>query len=193
MRFNDHSDLEGLHSFLSPSNYHWLSDDENHILDRFENQLAKERGTRLHAFAAEAIRLGIKMKSNGSTLSMYVNDAIGFKMIPEQVLYCSPLCFGTCDAISFRRNMLRIHDLKTGVRPASMKQLYIYEAIFCIEYSIDPETIDSELRIYQNNDVVSVKPKAEEILPIMQKIKLFTAKLVESFGSSDVELLTTTG
>lgn len=101
---------------------------------------------------------------------MYVNDAIGFKMKPEQVLYYSDNCFGTADAIIFRNNLLRIHDLKTGVTKAHMEQLEIYAALFCLEYKIKPGDIEMELRIYQNDEVLYHNPTAEDILPIMDKI-----------------------
>ena len=104
---------------------------------------------------------------------MYVNDAIGFKMEPEQVLYYSPNCFGTADAICFRKNKLRIHDLKTGVVPASMYQLMVYAALFCLEYDYKPGEIETELRIYQGNDIVIHKAQADDILPIMDRIVIF--------------------
>jgi hypothetical protein len=104
---------------------------------------------------------------------MYVNDAIGFKMRPEQVLYYSPNCFGTTDAISFKKKFLRIHDLKTGVNPASLHQLEIYASLFCLEYGIKPGDIDIELRIYQNDDILIGNPTAEDIVPIMDKIITF--------------------
>ena len=56
----------------------------------------------------------------------------------EQALYYSDNCFGTADAISFKKNFLRIHDLKTGVTPGSMKQLLIYASMFCLEYNFLP-------------------------------------------------------
>jgi hypothetical protein len=104
---------------------------------------------------------------------MFVNDAIGFKMTPEQVLYYSDNCFGTADAIVFRNNVLRIHDLKTGVMPAHIEQLMVYAALFCLEYRIRPGDIEIELRIYQSNEIVIMKPTAEDIGPIMDKIISF--------------------
>jgi hypothetical protein len=104
---------------------------------------------------------------------MFVNDAIGFKMTSEQILFYSINCFGTADAISFRGNLLRIHDLKTGTTKASMSQLLIYAALFCLEYDIRPGDIEIELRIYQNNDVDILNPTADMILPIMDKIVQF--------------------
>ena len=104
---------------------------------------------------------------------MYVNDAIGFKITPEQVLYFSVNCFGTADAISFRDGLLRIHDLKTGVTPAHMEQLYIYAALFCLEYKVKPSDIRTELRLYQSNEVVTAEPTSDEIGAVMEKIVTF--------------------
>ena len=101
---------------------------------------------------------------------MYVNDAIGYKMTPEQPLYFSENCFGTADAISFKSNMLRIHDLKSGSTPASMNQLLVYSALFCLEYEFDPIDISFELRIYQGDQVLVHNPGAKEIQPIISKI-----------------------
>jgi hypothetical protein len=131
------------------------------------------KGTILHDFACQCIQLGQKLPKSQKTLNMYVNDAIGFKMNPEQVLYYSDNCFGTADAIIFRNNLLRIHDLKTGVTKAHMEQLEIYAALFCLEYKMKPGNIDMELRIYQNNEIVVYNPTAEDILPIMDKIITF--------------------
>ena len=108
---------------------------------------------------------------------MFVNDAIGFKMIPEQVLYYSDNCFGTADAISFNKNKLRIHDLKTGVIKASIEQLLIYASLFCLEYRVDPNSIEIELRIYQNNDIVIVDPEKEHIKSIMDTIIIFDKRI----------------
>jgi hypothetical protein len=116
---------------------------------------------------------------------MYVNDAIGYRMKPEQVLYYSDNCFGTADAISFRNNFLRIHDLKTGVTPAKMEQLLIYAALFCLEYRIKPSDIEIELRIYQNDDYIFANPTAEDIVPIMDKIITFD-KLIDKLKYEEV-------
>ena len=101
-------------------------------------------------------------------------------MQPEQVLFYSYNCFGTADAIAFRKNFLRIHDLKTGVIPASLHQLEIYAALFCLEYEIKPGELDGiELRIYQNDDILIGNPEADIILPIMDKIVTFDRILDE--------------
>jgi hypothetical protein len=170
MNFNKHYDLRGAHAFLSPSQPYWLNYDDEKLVRVYSNYTAKERGTRLHAFAEECINLGQKLPRSQTTLNMYVNDAINYAMTPEQVLYYSDNCFGTADSICFRRNFLRIHDLKTGVIPAHMEQLMVYEALFCLEYHIKPGNIRSELRIYQNDEVTCYIPEADEILPIMDKI-----------------------
>lgn len=175
MKWNDHyRDVpEGSHAFLGASKYSWLNYDKDKLTQVYRNEKLKEKGTRLHQLACEHIQLGIKMPKSKQTLCMYVNDAIGFRMTPEQVLYFSQNCFGTADAISFEKNFLRIHDLKTGTTPASMKQLYIYAAMFCLEYNYKPAEIEMETRIYQNDEIVIATPTVEDILPIMDQILIF--------------------
>jgi hypothetical protein len=177
MNFKKHFELEGRHAFLSASKYHWINYDKDKLAESFSKYQAAQLGTRLHAFACESIRLGIKLPKTRKTLNMYINDAIGFKMETEQVLYYSDNCFGTADAISFKQNLLRIHDLKTGTTPASPVQLEIYTALFCLEYGIDPNNIDIELRIYQNDDVIIHEPVREDILYIMDKIITFDKEI----------------
>lgn len=177
MIFRKHSELEGLHSFLSASNYHWINYDEEKLEERYRNELAKTKGTILHNFASQCILLGEKLPDKEKTLNMFVNDAIGFKMESEQILYYSEFAFGTADAISFRNNMLRIHDLKTGKEPASIKQLLVYAAYFCLEYNYRPSEIDIEVRIYQNDEVIVHVPTVDEIVPIMDKIVTFDKRL----------------
>lgn len=173
MIFNKHSALEGQHAFLGASKYHWINYDESKVAESYSKFLATQKGTELHDFAAKCITLGQKLPKSQKTLNMYVNDAIGFKMVPEQPLFYSENCFGTTDAITFRNRMLRIHDLKTGVIPAHMEQLEIYAALFCLEYKIKPADIEMELRIYQNNQILYENPTAETIVPIMDKIITF--------------------
>jgi hypothetical protein len=100
-------------------------------------------------------------------------------MSPEVVLMYSENCFGTTDAICFRDGMLRIHDLKTGMTPAHIEQLYIYEALFCLEYDVRPQDIESELRLYQFNEIKSEGPDPKDIQGIMDKIKLFDKIITE--------------
>lgn len=185
MNFNTHSKLEGTHAFLSPSKYHWLNYDEEKLASVWLSAQAKEKGTRLHAFAAEAIRLGIKLEKVDKTLNLFVNDAIGYQMSPEVVLYYSDFCYGSADAISFRRNLLRIHDLKTGDTPAKMDQLEIYAALFCLEYGMQPSKIKIELRIYQSNQVLVHRPDAKDISDIMVKIVEFS-KFLDKILESEV-------
>ena len=173
MQFNDHKKLNGLHAFLGASNYHWLNYTDEKLEQRWASLKAVERGTKLHEFAAKAIELGILQKKNGQTLNTYINDAIGYRMTPEQPLMYSENCFGTADAISFRDEFLRIHDLKTGEVPAKIDQLRIYAALFCLEYHIKPIDISIELRIYQGGEILKEKPEPEDILPIMDKIQRF--------------------
>ena len=170
MEFNKHKNLEGCHAFLGASKYHWINYDASKVAASYRSYLATLKGTELHDFAARCINLGQKLPKSKKTLNMYVNDAIGYRMTPEQVLYYSDNCFGTADSISFKDNLLRIHDLKTGVTPAHMEQLEIYAALFCLEYKVKPADIDIELRIYQSDDIMVFNPTVEDIVPIMDKI-----------------------
>ena len=169
---------EGAHAFLGASKYSWLNYDEAKLIETFKNNMAKEEGTKLHALAKQMIEMKVKAKDSKTTFGMYVNDAIGYRMEPEQPLYYSENCFGTADAISFKKDFLRIHDLKTGVTPASLHQLEIYAALFCLEYDVKPGLIKMELRIYQNDDILYGYPEVDDILPIMDKIITFD-KIIE--------------
>ena len=176
MIWNDHSKQvpEGAHAFLGASQHAWLNYTEDKLIEVYSNMLAKEKGTELHAIACSLIKNGIKLPSTKKTLNMYVNDAIGFRLRPEQVLYYSPNCFGTADAIGYseKKKFLRIHDLKTGVTPIrNLHQLEIYASLFCLEYGVKPGELSGiELRIYQSNDILIGNPQADDILPIMDKI-----------------------
>lgn len=159
MIFDKHLELEGSHAFLSPSNNAWTNYDDDKLRQRYLNFKNLERGTKLHQFARDAIELNRMQPRSKETLCMYVNDAIMFKMTPEQPLIYSFNCFGTADAISYKRNVLRIHDLKTGEIEAGMKQLYIYAALFCLNY----QNRVSELRKKGKSDIdiaaqLGVKP-----------------------------------
>lgn len=179
MQFIQHSKLAGLHAPFGASSSSWLNYTDDRAMEVYHNKKAAEMGTRLHAWAKETIDLGIKQPRSNKTLYAYVNDAIGFKMSTEVVLYYSDFFFGTADAISFRDGLLRIHDLKTGVTKVHIEQLMIYAALFCLEYKVKPEDIEMELRIYQNNEVLYHNATAEDIRPIMDKI-IHLNKLLEN-------------
>lgn len=170
MNFVKHSNLEGLHAPFPASQSAWLRYSDEKAVEVYRNKKAAEIGTKLHAWAKETIDLGIKQPKSKRTLYAYVNDAIGFKMSTEVVLYYSDRFFGTTDAICFRNNFLRIHDLKTGKGPVHMEQLEIYAALFCLEYDIRPVDIKMELRLYQNDEVIVHTPTVEDIGPIMDRI-----------------------
>lgn len=177
MSFNRNTRLVGQHAFLSPSTYHWLDYDEEKLRRVYFSRQEAKRGDELHSYAQKAIQLRIKQADNATTLSMYVNDAIGFRMEPEVPLYYSDDCFGTADAIGIREErgeyVLRVSDLKTGMSPADMKQLIIYAGIFFFEYSISfkPMDVRTILRIYQNDAVQEHQPDLDEIMHVMSRIK----------------------
>lgn len=200
MIFNRHSDLEGKHAILSASSWRWLNDDVDSLQRRITSQYSSTIGTILHNIARKHIKYRIKLNKydkknvmlelldNGipgmvvdsldfdlifENLMNYVNDAIGFKMTPEVVLYYSRYFFGTADAIRYDENLrsLRIHDYKSGLLQAHMEQLIIYAALFCLEYRIKPFEIETtELRIYQKNEVLFHNPEPEEIMQACNKI-----------------------
>ena len=178
MIFTKHSNLEGLHAPFGASQSAWLRYDDEKILATYNNMKAKEMGTRLHAWAKETIDLGIKQPRSKKTIYAYVNDAIGYKMDTEVILFYSPRFFGTADAICFRNGTLRIHDLKTGITKVHMEQLMIYAALFCLEYKIKPTDIEIELRIYQSDEVLYHNPPAEDIKSIMDRI-IYLDKMLE--------------
>lgn len=182
MNFTNHSNLEGLHAPFSASKSSWLRYEDEKALDVFNAMKAKELGTRLHAWAKETIDLGLKQPRSSKTIYAYVNDAIGYRMSTEVLLYYSDYFFGTADAISFRKDVLRIHDLKTGKTPVHIEQLLIYAALFCLEYKVKPTNIHIELRIYQNDEVLVHTPEAEEVLEVMDKI-VHLNKLLEQHDS----------
>lgn len=181
MKLNKHSNLIGQHAFLSPSNVHWVNYTDEKLISVYEKRiLAVERGTKLHEYACSAIELKRKQPKTKDTVCMYINDAIGFGMTPEQPLYYSDMCFGTTDAIKFdnKKKLLRIHDLKTGETPAHMDQLITYAALFFLEYgnqikyeyNLDISDISIELRIYQKCEIIPYNPTTEEILTRMDLI-----------------------
>ncbi len=202
MNFTKHYSLEGKHAVLGASRYNWIGDTEQDVLERVGRGYLTELGTQIHDIARRRIKYGFKLKKHDrdsvivdlldsgiprltfdyidfdfmyQNLMNYVNDAIGFRMVPEVVLAYSDICFGTADAVRFdeKDNLLRIHDLKTGSSTAHMEQLLIYAALFCLEYRKKPGEIKSELRIYQSNEITRYEASADDILPIMDKIVSF--------------------
>ena len=204
MTWNEHWELKGKHALFSASKYNWINYDVENMLDKYCSNYATTIGSILHEFAADRILYLMKMgkgdKKNlkfellrnnippfvvDSTdldricdiMTAYVNDAVGFHMTPEQILFYSPNFFGTADAISFRDKKLKIFDFKSGETPAHMEQLMIYAALFCLEYSKHPTDIDMELRLYQSPEVLIIEPSASDIVPIMDKIITFDKHL----------------
>lgn len=199
MIFNKHFELEGRHAILSPSKPYWLGYDEEALKKYYISCYAQEIGTLVHEYASDRITYRLPLDAendeakNGLLMHLlkngipfrvidldrifynlvpYVNDGIGFKMDCEVKLKYSDLCFGTADAIGVRRNQLRIHDLKTGTTPAHMEQLLAYAALFFHEYKRDyrPATMKTELRIYQNQEIITRNPTPEEIKAAMDEI-----------------------
>ena len=183
MIWNNHSrDMpDGAHSFLSPSSHSWLNYSDEKLMRVYINKLAAQRGTKLHEMACNLIKLKITLPDEPKTLNMYVNDAIHYKLEPEKKLYYSKFCFGTADAIGVTKDLLRIHDYKSGSIKASMSQLEIYSALFFLEYSdyYRPGDLDIELRIYQNDDIQVENPDIDTIAHIMDQIVRFDRYLQE--------------
>lgn len=183
MEFNDHSRLKGMHSTLSASQSSWVNYEDEKFDSFVINRLAAQRGSELHELAFDLIRLGVKLGKSPKTLNMYVNDVIGFRMMPEQVLMYSENAFGTADAIKFsfdkKLDMMKlmVFDLKTGVTPAHMRQLKVYCAYFCLEYNVNPHEIAMELRIYQNDEIDILEPEPAEIQNIMNIIVRFDKRI----------------
>lgn len=175
MILNKHFNLEGRHARLSPSQYHWVNYDEDKFLRVFAQQEAAAKGDRLHKLAMQLINEGVKLPRTPKTLNMYVNDAIGYRMTPEQTLVYSENFFGTADALKFTQSKmhLRVHDLKTGVTPAKVTQLELYCCLFCLEYGYRPFDLEMEARIYQNDEVQIFDIDPDVIFRMMEKAKFF--------------------
>lgn len=179
MTFFKHFHLQNKHAILGASDYHWLRYDDERLKKKVDSYGAAQRGTRLHEFARDAILLGRFLPDDEDNLNKFVNDAIKFRMTPEQPLYFSDNCFGTADAICFdeQESLLRIHDLKTGTSPASTDQLLIYAGIFCLEYRVDPMKLKARLRLYTPLGVDAFDPKGEDIQWVVDKIIDFDTKI----------------
>ena len=186
--FNRHPEIEGRHSFLSPSKYHWINYDDEKIVASYDKHMTAALGTRLHAWAAETIKLGLSQPDNSKTINMYVNDCIGYRMSVEVPLVYTGNAFGTADAIKFEpnpdkespfKNLLRIFDLKNGESRTSEHQLECYAALFCLEYRVKPMEIEYDLRIYQQDEIQMFETDPEDIVYIMDRY-VVANRLIES-------------
>lgn len=188
MLWHDHSTIpEGSHAPFAASSYSWLNYDGDKALKYYISLMTKRRGTEFHEFAKYCIKLRMPLKlvrgdDVRCTVARYVNDAIKYDMRPEQLVFYSRNFFGTADAIMFdeQKSLLRIHDLKTGLTPAKLDQLLIYDALFCLEYNYNPDDIEHVVCIYQNNDTLDDNPTGEMIRPIMDKIITFD-QIIENY------------
>lgn len=201
MNWNRHYNLEGQHALLGASRPNWAMDEDEQFHQRVLASYASTIGTLMHDIAKKYISHHFKMHKYDKSsvvldlidsgiperiidildfdsmfinLMAYVNDAVGYGMDPEILLYYSDNCFGTADTIGFyeRQKCLRLHDLKTGRTPAKIEQLLIYAALFCLEYRVKPEELNEiELRIYQLGEVLVHKPSAEEVRYFMNRIQ----------------------
>lgn len=201
MQWPDHSRdrHRGEHALFSPSQGSWRNDETvTDVTDRYFSLLSREIGTIVHAEAHDCILTNTKFTKNEARKQLtkrlvmnhiprsainapalsenfvnYVNDAIGFGMIPEKELYYSEWVYGTTDAIIFdeTKHILRIHDLKTGSTPAKFRQLELYAALFFLDVGprigVKPGDCRVELRIYQGGEVLEEYPTADIIVPHM--------------------------
>lgn len=176
MLWNDHKYMRGKHALFSPSNPCWGNYNPERAVEYIEACKAKDRGTELHELAEKMIKLKQRQRKSNDTLCQYVNDALSYRLKPEVLLYYSEVIFGTADAIGFNEDTqtLRIHDLKTGTGKVHPEQLLVYAALFCLEYHKDPYKINTELRIYQNNDKFIFNPTGAEIAKWMDQIKMLS-------------------
>ena len=184
MKFLKHLNLEGKHALLGASKYHWIRYSDEKIAEAYKKFRDIQKGTELHELASMLIKMNTRLPDEPKTLNMFVNDAIGFKMESEQILLYSENCFGTADAICFRDDILRIHDLKTGETKTHMEQLMIYASLFCLEYKVKPTSIQIILRIYQNNEIMELVPDADDILHIMDRI-ITADKIISSIKEQE--------
>ena len=192
---NTHPELVGKHALFSASKYSWLNYDDEKLKNAYINSFASQIGTLVHSYASDKITFRQPMEDNRSERNAlllhllkagippkviqleklftnvvpYVNDAIGYKMTPEVLLYYTDNVYGWTDTISFSRSLLRIHDLKTGDGAVSIDQLMIYAALFYLTHKKEAnlQKCKTELRIYQNNQVLIHTPSAYDIACVM--------------------------
>lgn len=188
----DHRRLKNQHSKLPASQNAWLNYTVDKLIAVVSAKTLVELGTRYHEAAAINIGLNIRLPEDKRTLNMYINDCINYRMDTEKTLYYSDRAFATADAISYRKKILRIHDLKTGHIPYKEKdhnQLKIYAAYFCLEYGEDPFKMkDIILSIYKNDEIYTIHGDPEEIKAIMDKIVQFDSvieQVEEEMGANE--------
>ena len=186
MNWKDYSHLKGTHAFLSPSKHYWLNYTAEKLVLTYENYKKISLGTKYHKLAEELITLAVRLPNTAATFNSFVNDAIGFKMKAEVVLFHSYNAYGTVDAISFFDGILRIHDLKTGASPGNINQLLIYAGLFILDYGVDPREIkEIYLRIYQNEEILEHQPSIEDILIISSRIAA-ADKIIDALDANRV-------
>lgn len=181
--FRSHPRLEGTHAFLSPSSPSWLRYTPEKLIERIRTAQAAALGTELHETASRNIKRGIKLLEcpECPIIVNYVNDAIDLGMTPEQMLFYTINCYGTADTVSYEEyvdheqydGFLRAHDLKTGTSKVSMDQLYVYAAVFCLEYGIKPFRLAGELRIYQGDTVLVEAIQRDYLSQVYSTIRHF--------------------
>lgn len=201
MNWNNHYKLEGKHALLGASKSGWINDEDDQFRQRVVSYYASTIGTLLHEIAKKYISHGFKMHKYDKSsivldlidsgiperiidildfdlmfinLMAYVNDAVGYRLSPEVLLYYSDRSFGTADTIGYfdKDKILRVHDLKTGKTPAKIEQLLIYAAWCCLEYKLKPEDLNgTDLRIYQLGEVLIHQPSPEELRFFMNRIQ----------------------
>lgn len=172
---------DGDHAFLSASAHAWFNYDDEKLVKVYMSKLAASRGTALHALACNLIKLKVKLPESKRTLNMYVNDCIKEGLRPEEKLYYSKFAYGTADAISYDRGVLKVSDLKTGKTKVSFLQLMIYASLFILCYPEIPlkKVKRIILRIYQNDEVEVKEIEIDELLPVIDKIKRYSKILEE--------------
>lgn len=210
-QFYEHKEVPaGAHALISPSRHilkptYTKEQFDSYILASYATRI----GTSIHELAAKLINAKLKVNKSEAykmitlkliddgiprrvfdaenyvdTFVPYVKDAIGYDMTAEKILKYSRYAFGTTDAIRYNesKNYLRIHDLKTGKTPAPLDQLVAYAALFFLEYKIKPGEVTTEIRIYQNGEIVTGLPTASDILPVMDQIKTLNDYFIKNYG-----------
>ena len=186
MNWKSYSYLENTHAFLSPSKYHWLNYTSEKLVLTYENYKKIALGTQYHKLAAELITFAVRLPNTSASFNSFVNDAIGFKMKAEVLLFSSDNCYGTADAISFSNGVLRIHDLKTGQSPGSINQLIIYAGLFCLDYAIEAREVEEiHLRLYQNEEITEFSPTIEAVFDVVSRIEE-SEKIIENINTGNV-------